>query len=70
MVCVWILVVGGRVIRIAITIDVQPLRTCIGRRSIRIRRNAFNGSRPFPRECPSSAFSLRGFGERNQVFEP
>jgi hypothetical protein len=30
----------------------------------------FTGSRPFPRECPSSAFSLRGFGERNQVFEP
>ena len=29
-----------------------------------------NGSRPFLRESPSSAFSLRGFGEWNQVLEP
>ena len=27
-------------------------------------------SRPFLRESPSSAFSLRGFGEWNQVLEP
>ena len=27
-------------------------------------------SRPFLRESPSSAFSLRGFGDWDQVFEP